>query len=144
MTVTKLACLAAVLGGIALGCASVVSFGSSEHTDASAVAALTTIGWVMGALALAAMGYTLVATAPVWLRLIVVIAVPLVGAALRETIAEASAAQADGWKGDAMGYAIVAAILLVGAAVAAANLGRAPTGERAKRPVAANGGHRKH
>lgn len=66
--------IGAILGGLVWIVAAVVSWGDDELNPALYVA-----GVVLLVAAFAALGYSLVATAPVWLRAVVTVATPLLG-----------------------------------------------------------------
>jgi hypothetical protein len=73
----RIASIAAVLGGIGwLAKVGLIWLGGGD-TDSGLVTILGVAGWALFALALAAAGYTLVEKAPVWLRAVVAVAMPL-------------------------------------------------------------------
>ena len=69
-------------------------------------------GYSVAVAALALLGYGLVATAPVWLRLIVSAGLPLLGLAVWQTVADAFEGRLDGWKAPASTH-LSAGVLLV-------------------------------
>lgn len=75
MTVSRLGSIAAVLGGVSWIVAAVLAWGEDELG-----AALYLVGLALLVAAFAALGYALVATAPVWLRAVVTLATPALGA----------------------------------------------------------------
>lgn len=74
MSVSRLGSVAAVLGGVAWIVAAVLAWGEGEPSGA-----LHDAGFALLVVALAALGYALVATAPVWLRVLVAAATPALG-----------------------------------------------------------------
>ena len=81
MTVSRLGSIAAVLGGVAWIVAALLSWGEDELG-----AALYYGGLALLVAAFAALGYALVATAPVWLRAVVTLATPALGAMVWQII----------------------------------------------------------
>lgn len=75
MTVSRLGSIAAVLGGVAWVAAALLAWGEDELHQALYLA-----GFALLVAAFASMGYALVATAPVWLRAVVTLATPALGA----------------------------------------------------------------
>ena len=75
MTVSRLGSIAAVLGGAAWIVAALLAWGDDELG-----APLYLVGFVLLVAAFASLGYALVATAPVWLRAVVTLATPALGA----------------------------------------------------------------
>lgn len=74
----RIASTAAVLGGLVwLASVVLVWMSDDRSTEGGAVGGLFFVGLAALAVALAAGGYTLVETAPVWLRAVVSVAVPL-------------------------------------------------------------------
>lgn len=74
MSVSRIGALAALLGGLAWLAAAGLSWGDDELNQP-----LYLGGLVLMVVAFVALGYALVATAPVWLRGVVSIATPLLG-----------------------------------------------------------------
>lgn len=74
MTVSRLGSIAAVLGGVAWVAAAVLGWGADE-----VLPGLYAAGFALLVLALAALGYALVTTAPLWLRVVVTAATPVLG-----------------------------------------------------------------
>ncbi|MGZ5417797.1 MAG: hypothetical protein ACXWDI_11505 [Nocardioides sp.] len=74
MSVSRLGSVAALLGGLVWVAAAVLSWGDDELNRGLYLA-----GLVLLVASFAALGYSLVATAPVWLRAVVTIATPLLG-----------------------------------------------------------------
>jgi hypothetical protein len=74
MSVSRIGSLGALLGGLVWVVAAVLSWGEDELDQSFYLAGLALL-----VVAFAAMGYALVATAPVWLRAVVTIATPLLG-----------------------------------------------------------------
>jgi hypothetical protein len=88
MTVTRAAALLALLGGVVWIVAAVLGWG--DDVDRSMYLA----GLVLFLLAAAAGGYTLVTTAPIWLRAVVVVASVMLGYLVWVTIRDAFAQDA--------------------------------------------------
>jgi hypothetical protein len=116
MTPRLLAALLGTLGGLLLGAAGGLAFaahGSRDWHDTVAVA-----GYAAAVAAMCVMGYALVAHAPVWLRLIVSVAFPLLAASVWQVVDQAIDDRVDGWKGAAsthvLGAVIVLAVALAG------------------------------
>ena len=74
MTVSRLGAVAAVLGGLLWVVAALLGWGDDALNQPLYVA-----GLVLLVVAFAALGYALVATAPIWLRAVVTIATPALG-----------------------------------------------------------------
>ena len=74
MSVSRIGSLGALLGGLVWVVAAVLSWGDDELDQSLYLAGLALL-----VVAFAALGYALVATAPVWLRAVVTIATPLLG-----------------------------------------------------------------
>jgi hypothetical protein len=125
MSPRLLAALLGLVGGALLGVAGGLSFLAHESPDWHG--ALAVAGYVAVVAALCVMGYTVVAHAPVWLRIIVSVAYPLLVASVWQVVDQAIDDRVDGWKGPAtthlLGGAIVVVVGLFGL--------RRPSGERA-------------
>jgi hypothetical protein len=74
MSVSRIGSVGAILGGLVWVVAAVLSWGEEEVDPSLYVAGLALL-----VVAFAALGYALVATAPVWLRAVVTVATPLLG-----------------------------------------------------------------
>ena len=115
MTVSRVGAVAAVLGGLGWIVAGVLAWGDETVSQPLYVA-----GLVLLVVAFAALGYALVATAPVWLRAVVTLATPALGLMvwliLRDSLSEYVAAVTGG------------ALLLVGGGVALARSRSSATG----------------
>lgn len=142
MRSSKIASFAALVGGVAwLVKVALIWANGGENTDGGPVAACYFLGLVVLAVALLAGGYTTVATAPAWLRLVVSVATVLLGWIIFTSIG--SAAQgvytADTWLRDELGIMISALLALLGATIGFARI-------RATAPAAPpkHGGHRAH
>ncbi|MGN6129122.1 MAG: hypothetical protein ACTHOK_02150 [Nocardioidaceae bacterium] len=85
MSASRVASGAAALGGIGWVAGAALGWGSD------APAALYLVGLLLALLALAALGYSLVATAPVWLRAVVTVATPALGYMVWVTVRDAFA-----------------------------------------------------
>ena len=127
MSVSRLGSIAAVLGGVAWIVAALLAWGEDELGTA-----LYLVGFVLLVAAFAALGYALVATAPVWLRAVVTLATPALGAMVWLIIK------------DAIPQAYVAAVvggvlLLVGGGIVLSQSG----GSGPTEPTPPRGGHRR-
>ena len=122
MSVSRVASAAALLGGLVWVLAGVVGWGG----DADGL--VYDVGLVVVVVAFAAVGYSLVETAPVWLRAVVTVATPALACMVWVTVREAFSA----------GYLTVLAAGVVLAAAAAVGLGRT----RKERPPAVARGRR--
>lgn len=84
MTVSRLGSVAAVLGGVAWIVAALLGWGAEALSEP-----LYLGGFALLVAAFAALGYALVATAPVWLRALITLATPTLGAMVWLIIADA-------------------------------------------------------
>ena len=88
MSVSRIGALAAILGGVVWVVAAVLAWGDADLDTTQYY-----VGFALLVVAFAAMGYALVATAPVWLRAVVTVATPLLGTMIwlivRDSIADA-------------------------------------------------------
>jgi hypothetical protein len=125
MTPRVLAAVLGAVGGLLLGGAGGLSFLARESSDWHGTLAVA--GYAVTVAALLVMGYALVARAPVWLRIIVSVAFPLLMASVWQVLDQAIDDRVDGWKAAATTHLLGAAILLVVALVAL----RRPAGSRA-------------
>lgn len=105
------AALLGSLGGLLLGAAGGLSFLARESPDWHS--ALAIAGYAVTLLALVLVGYGLVASAPVWLRIIVSVAFPLLIASVWQVVDQAFDDRIDGWKGPATVHLLGAALVLV-------------------------------
>jgi hypothetical protein len=113
MTPRVLAALLAAVGGLLLGVAGGLSFLARESNglyDGLAVA-----GYAVTLGALVVMGYGLVAHAPVWLRLIVSVAYPLLIASVWQVVDQTFDDRVDGWKAAASTHLLGGVIVLTAA-----------------------------
>ncbi|RNM17327.1 hypothetical protein [Nocardioides pocheonensis] len=99
------------LGGLLLALAGGLSF--LAHRSPSWHGALAVAGYAGVLAALCLMGYAIVAHAPVWLRLIVSVAFPLLAASVWQVVDQAIDDRADGWKGPATTHLLGGLIVLV-------------------------------
>jgi hypothetical protein len=125
MTPRVLAAVLGAVGGLLLGGAGGLSFLARESPDWHGTLAVA--GYAVTVAALLVMGYALVARAPVWLRIIVSVAFPLLMASVWQVLDQAIDDRVDGWKAAATTHLLGAAILLVVSLVAL----RRPAGSRA-------------
>jgi hypothetical protein len=116
MSPRLLAASLGLVGGLLLGAAGGLSFLAHESRDWHG--ALAAAGYAALVAALCVMGYTVVAHAPVWLRIIVSVAYPLLVASVWQVVDQAIDDRVDGWKGPAtthlLGGAIVLVVALIG------------------------------
>ena len=105
------AALLGVVGGLLLGAAGGLSFLAHESRDLHG--ALAIAGYAVTVAALCVMGYAIVAHAPVWLRLIVSVAFPLLAASVWQVVDQAIDDRVDGWKAAATTHLLGGAIVLV-------------------------------
>jgi hypothetical protein len=113
------------LGGLLLALAGGLSFLARRSPDWHGVLAVAGYVAVLGALCV--MGYAIVARAPVWLRLIVSVAFPLLAASVWQVVDQAFDDRLHGWKGPATSHLVGGLIVLVVTLAAS----RRPGGERA-------------
>lgn len=113
MTISRVGSLAAVLGGLVWIVAAVIGWGDDELDQPLYLA-----GLVLLVLAFVALGYALVSSAPVWLRVVVAVATPLLGLMVWLILRDSLSSE----------YVAVLAggvLLLVGGAIALGRSGRA-------------------
>lgn len=84
MTLSRLGSVAAILGGLVWIAAAVLAWGEDAVGSV-----LHVVGFALLVVAFATMGYALVATAPLWLRAVVTVATPALGAMLWLTLRDA-------------------------------------------------------
>lgn len=84
MTVSRLGSVAAVLGGVAWIVAALLGWGDETLSEP-----LYLGGFALLVAAFTALGYALVATAPLWLRAVVTLATPILGAMVWLILADA-------------------------------------------------------
>ena len=113
MSVSRFGSVVALLGGLVWVVAAVLSWGDDELNQSLYVA-----GLVLLVLAFAALGYSLVATAPVWLRAVVSIATPLLGLMVWLILR-------DSLSSDYVAAVVGGVLLLVGGGIALGRGGRA-------------------
>src|SRR4051794_14379746 len=116
MSPRVLAALLGALGGLFLVAAGGASFLARESAEWHGTLAVA--GYAVTAAALCVMGYAVVAHAPVWLRIIVSVAYPLLMASVWQVVDQAIHDRVDGWNAPAtvhlLGGVIVLAVALVG------------------------------
>jgi hypothetical protein len=105
------AALLGLVGGLLLAAAGGLSFLARESTDLHDRLAIG--GYAVTLAALVVVGYSLVAHAPVWLRMIVSIAFPLLIASVWQVVDQAIGDRVDGWKADAYTHLSGGVIVLV-------------------------------
>jgi diacylglycerol kinase len=116
MTPRVLAAFVGVVGGLLLAAAGGLSFLARESSDLHDKLAVA--GYAVTLAALVVMGYALVAQAPVWLRIIVSVAFPLLNASVWEVVDQAIDERVDGWKAVATTHLLGGVIVLVVALLA--------------------------
>ena len=116
MTPRVLAAILGAIGGLLLAAAGGLSFLARESSDLHDMLAIG--GYAVTLAALAAMGYALVAHAPVWLRIIVLVAYPLLMASVWQVVDQAIDDRVDGWKAPATTHLAGGVIVLVVALLA--------------------------
>jgi hypothetical protein len=110
MSSRLLAVALGVIAGLLLVVAGGVPF--LRHASHDWEGLLADAGYLLALAALCAMGYRTVARAPVWLRIIVSIAFPLLAASVWEVVDQAIDDNIDGWKGPASVHLLAGVILL--------------------------------
>ncbi|HET6165662.1 MAG TPA: hypothetical protein VFE07_02440 [Marmoricola sp.] len=111
MTPRATAVLLGSFGGVLLAAAGGLSFLARESRDWHGTLAVA--GYVAAIAALVAVGYALVAHAPVWLRLIVSVAFPLLMASVWQVVDQAIDDRVDGWKAAATSHLAAGVVVLV-------------------------------
>ncbi len=130
MTISRWGAVAAVVGGLLWTAEAVLLFAGGGDKSAAAEG-LYYAGMLALVLALAVAGYSLVRTAPVWLRLIPTVAFPLLVFAVWILVRDALVAlqiQGDEWRGEA--YTLLAGGVMA-VLVGALKLGRSASGSTA-------------
>jgi hypothetical protein len=139
MTSRRVASIAAVLGGLGwLVKVALIWAGGGEDADRGLVGVMFVAGLVCIVVALGAAGYTLVRTAPAWLRAVVTVAVPALVLVVWQMLDQAVKAvyTDEGWLRDELNV-ILAALVAVAAGVWALTLRQAASPEPTERPAAA-------
>ena len=116
MSPRLLAALLGFVGGLLLCAAGGLTFLAREEEDWHGTLAIA--GYAVTIAALCLVGYGLVASAPVWLRLIVSVAFPLLIASVWQVVDQAVDDRIDGWKGPATVQLAGGVIVLVVALIA--------------------------
>jgi hypothetical protein len=111
MSPRLLAALLGLVGGLLLGAAGGLSYLARKSPDWHGTLAVA--GYAATVAALIVMGYTLVAHAPVWLRIIVSVAFPLLMASVWQVVDQEVNNRVDGWKGPATVHLLAGLIVLV-------------------------------
>ena len=111
MTPRAMAVLLGALGGVLLAAAGGLAFLAHESRDLHG--ALAVAGYAAALAAICVLGYALVAHAPVWLRLIVSVAFPLLAASVWQVVDQAVDDRVDGWKAAATTHLAGGVVLLV-------------------------------
>jgi hypothetical protein len=116
MSPRVLAGVLGLVGGLLLAAGGGLSFLAQEAADWHGTMAV--VGYAATVAALCVMGYGLVAHAPVWLRIIVSVAFPLLLASVWQVVDQAIDDRVDGWKAAAGTHLLAGIIALVVALVA--------------------------
>lgn len=135
----RIASSAAVVGAVAwLTKVGMIWANGGANTDGGLVGVMSLVGLLGMVVALGAAGYTLVETAPVWLRAIVVVATPVLVLMVWVLLGEGIKAgyTAEGWLRDEINI-VLAAVLALGLGAWALTRGR-----RSEDPARPVGGHR--
>ncbi len=111
MTPRVLAAGLAALGGVLLAAAGGLAF--LAHGSRSWHADLAVVGYAVTAAALCVTGYSLVSRAPVWLRIIVSIALPLLTASVWQVVDQVVHDQVAGWKAASATHLLGGLVVLV-------------------------------
>ena len=111
MSPRVLAAVLGVVGGLLLAGAGGLAFLAREAADLHH--ALAVIGYAVTVVALVALGYLMVAHAPVWLRLIVMVAFPLLAASVWQVVDQAIDDRVDGWRSAAETHLLGGVLVLV-------------------------------
>lgn len=122
MTPRAIALLLGALAGVLLAAAGGLAFLAHESRDLHGMLAVAGYAAAIGAMC--AMGYALVAHAPVWLRLIVSVALPLLMASVWQVVDQAIDDRVDGWKAAASTH-LAAGVVLIVAVLVGSRLSRA-------------------
>lgn len=113
MSPRLLAAVLGALGGLLLAVAGGLSLLARESADWHGAVAVAGYAVTVGALCV--MGYGTVAQAPVWLRMIVSVAFPLLAASVWQVVDQAIDDRVDGWKAAALTHLLGGVIVLVAA-----------------------------
>ena len=116
MTPRTLAAALGLVGGVLLAGAGGLSF--LAHRSSGWHGTIAVSGYAALLAALCLFGYGLVVRAPVWLRIIVPVAVPLLLASVWQVVDQAVDDGTDGWKGAAATHLLAGVLALVAAVVA--------------------------
>ena len=117
MTSRRAAAVAAVVGGVGwLGKVALIWANGGQNTDRDLVGVLFAVGLVGVVVALGAAGYALVRTAPVWLRAVVTVAVPVLVLMVWQMLDQAIKAvyTDEGWLRDEVNIVLAALVALAG------------------------------
>jgi hypothetical protein len=122
MNFARWAGMLALLGGVCLAVSAILAFADSSSAHDAALYA----GYALMAVALMCVGYTTVAHAPMWLRLIVVVAAPLLAAMVWSIVVSALDSSLSGSSQDGVVAAIAAVLSLALAGVELRSSGKTP------------------
>jgi hypothetical protein len=111
MSPRVLAALLGVVGGLLLGVAGGLSFHARDYADLHHTLAVG--GYAVTLAALVVVGYAMVSHAPFWLRIIVMVAFPLLAASVWQVIDQAIDDRVDGWRSAAETHLLGGVIVLV-------------------------------
>ena len=111
MTPRLLAATAGALGGLLLAAAGGLAF--LAHQAHAWHGVLAVAGYALTLAALCLTGYALVVHAPVWLRLVVSVAFPLLAASVWQVVDQAVDDRVEGWKAAATTHLLAGVVVLV-------------------------------
>jgi len=100
-----------VLGGLLLAAGGGLSFLSGQEPEWHRLLAVA--GYTIAVWSLVLLGYGLAPQAPVWLRLLVAVAVPLLGITVWQVIDQAIHDAGDGWRANAASWVLAGAVVFV-------------------------------
>ena len=105
------------LGGVLLAAGGGLSYLTGQEPEWHRLLAVA--GYTIALWALVLLGYGVAPRAPVWLRLVVAMAVPVLGASVWQVVDQAIHDAGSGWRADAASWALAGVAALVVAALTA-------------------------
>lgn len=115
-----------ILAGVLLCTGGGFAFLAREEAEWQRLVAVG--GYAVGAGALLLVGYGLAASAPVWLRLIVSVGLPLLAASVWQLVADEIDRRVDGWRGPASIHLAAGLLLLLFGLFSARGVGESERG----------------